>query len=61
MRIKHIDVKFHYLQERVAAIAANEIDIKYVNMKNNLVDVFTKALPAKSFLVMCELMGVHPL
>jgi len=55
-RVKHIDVKFHYIRERVAA---NEIEVKYVNTKDNLADAFTKALPAKSFEAMRELMGVR--
>ena len=54
-RVKHIDIKFHYIQERVAV---NEIEVKYINTKDNLADAFTKALPAKSFLSMRELMGV---
>ena len=55
--VKHIDVKFHYIRGRVAA---NEIEVKYVNIKDNLVDAFTKALPARLFQTMRHLMGVRP-
>lgn len=45
-RVKHIDIKYHFLQERVAS---KEIMIRYINMKENVTDLFTKALPTPQF------------
>ena len=39
MQVKHIDVKFHYIRERVAE---NEIEVKYMNTKDNLADASGK-------------------
>ena len=55
-RVKHIDIKHHYIRE---CVAANEIEVKYVNTKDNIADAFTKALPAGTFQSMCHLMGVR--
>ncbi|KNZ79968.1 Copia protein [Termitomyces sp. J132] len=44
--IKHVDIKYHFLREH---IALKEIIIRYVNTKNNVADIFTKALPTPQF------------
>ena len=54
-QVKHINVKYHYIRE---CVTANEIEVKYVNTKDNVADAFTKALPARSFQSMHHLMGV---
>jgi hypothetical protein len=42
-RSKHIDIRYHFLRERVAA---NEVVIEHVPTERNTADLFTKNLPA---------------
>ena len=45
-RVKHIDIKYHYLREQ----AENKIlKLQYINMNDNLADIFTKALEGSKF------------
>jgi hypothetical protein len=41
-RTKHIDVKYHYIRERVEN---REIEVTFVPTEAQLADIFTKALP----------------
>ena len=43
---KHIEVRFHYIREQVQK---KKIDIIYVDTKNQLADVLTKAVDGISF------------
>jgi histone deacetylase 1/2 len=45
-RTKHIEVDFHFVRERVAMKA---LDIRFINSKDQLADIFTKALPVEAF------------
>jgi hypothetical protein len=45
-RVKHIDIKHHFLRERVQS---NEISLSYINTNDNIADIFTKALDTKKF------------
>lgn len=45
-RTKHIKVAYHFIRERYED---NEIDVKYVSTKEQLADIFTKALPNANF------------
>ena len=45
-RTKHIEIDFHFVRERVAE---KKLDIRFIPSKDQVVDGFTKALPAKSF------------
>lgn len=45
-KTKHIDVKFHFIREKVKR---KLIVIKYVQSSNQLADIFTKALPVAKF------------
>ena len=54
-QVKHVDIKYHFLRERVAS---NEIRLKYINTKDNIVDIFTKALPTPSFTRLRAMMGL---
>jgi hypothetical protein len=45
-RVKHIDLKFHFLREQVQA---NELTLRYVNTNDNIADIFTKALEKPKF------------
>jgi kynurenine formamidase len=41
-RTKHIDIQHHFVCEK---LVSNEIEIQYCTTKDNLADLFTKALP----------------
>ncbi|GLB33225.1 putative protein with domain of unknown function (DUF4219) [Lyophyllum shimeji] len=55
-RVKHVDIKYHFLRERVQS---GEITVKYINTKDNVADLFTKALPSPLFLRLRPLLGLH--
>ena len=54
-RTKHIDIKFHFIRER---IASNELKVVYCNSNDMLADVMTKALPKDQFLKLRKLLNV---
>jgi hypothetical protein len=43
-RIKHIEIDYHFVRERVAN---NSLAIRFISTKDQLADGFTKALPIK--------------
>jgi histone deacetylase 1/2 len=45
-RIKHIEIDYHFVRERVAQ---NRLDIRFISTKDQVADGFTKALPVKGF------------
>jgi hypothetical protein len=45
-RIKHIDIKYHFLRERIQSA---DLHLNYINTKHNVTDMFTKALDVKQF------------
>lgn len=45
-RSKHIDVRFHFISEKVKE---NSINIKYCNTSDQIADIFTKPLGAIKF------------
>jgi hypothetical protein len=44
--IKHIDIRYHFLREHQQR---EDIEIAYVNTKNQLADILTKPLDEKTF------------
>ena len=54
-RTKHIDIKYHFLRERVNM---GEISLKYVNTNDNLSDIFTKAIEHRRFTRLRDLLGL---
>jgi len=54
-RVKHIDIKYHFIRERVQS---NEINVSYINTKDNIADAFTKALAAPTFERLRGFMGL---
>jgi hypothetical protein len=54
-RIKHIDIREHYIRERVAA---GDIDIHHVPSAKNLADIFTKILPRDAHLTIVRALGL---
>ena len=54
-RVKHIDIKYHFLRERVNM---GEITLKYINTNDNIADIFTKALEHRRFTRLRNLLGL---
>ena len=55
-RTKHIDIRYHFIRE---AVENGTITLKYVPSKENLADVFTKALPRNEFEHFVKKLGLH--
>ena len=46
-RIKHIEVDFHFVRERVLC---KDLEVKFVSTVDQLADIFTKSLPTQRFI-----------
>ena len=57
-KIKHIAIKYHYVRELVQD---KEVKMEYVNTKEKIVDIFTKALPKDAHEYLRAKLGVIPL
>lgn len=57
-RTKHIELKYHFLRERVQD---KEVKMEYVKSKDQLADIFTKPLPKATFEFLTSKLGVRPL
>ena len=55
-RTKHIDIRYHFIRE---SISREIIEIRYCPTENMVADIFTKALPVKTFEHLRTLLGVH--
>ena len=55
-RTKHIDIRYHFIRE---SISREIIKIRYCPTGNMVADIFTKALPVKTFEHLQTLLGVH--
>lgn len=53
IRIKHIDIEYHYVREKVAS---RQIEVKYIPTELQRADMFTKALPRAQFNKFCDLL-----
>lgn len=45
-RTKHIDIRHHLLRDHVLK---GDVEVSFVDMHNQLADIFTKPLPKESF------------
>jgi hypothetical protein len=54
-RTKHINVAYHFIRERVAS---NDATLSYVQLKENLADLFTKAVETFQHRYLCEKLGL---
>ena len=54
-RIKHIDIKYHWIRE---AVADDKISLKYLFISKMVADGLTKPLIAKKFAVFLGMMGM---
>ncbi len=50
-RTQHINIKYHYLQEKVASL---EIEFKYCPTEQMLADILTKALSQTKASILCR-------
>ena len=57
-KTKHIAIKYHFFRELVQD---KEIRLEYVHTKEQIADIFTKALPKDAFLYLKDKLGVMPL
>jgi hypothetical protein len=55
-RVKHMDIKYYFLWERVIA---GDFILHYIHTKNNLADIFTKALEPTKFNFLRPLLGLQ--
>ena len=54
-RTKHIDIKHHFTRENVEN---GKVQVDYVDTKNQLADLLTKALGTKTLKFLCEKSGI---
>ena len=54
---KHLSIKYHFIKERVKT---GEIDLAYIESKNQIADVFTKSLPRQQFERLRKMLKVVP-
>ena len=57
-KTKHIAIKYHVLREKVAE---KQIRLEYINTKEQIADIFTKALTMDTFEYQRGMLGVMPL
>ena len=54
-RSKHVDIKYHFVREQVAA---GTVELQYCQSKNMVADLLTKGLPSTQFVRLREMLGV---
>lgn len=54
-RLKHVDIKYNFIRDLVEK---NRIEVQYINTKEQLADIFTKALPRDSHEKFCQKLGL---
>jgi len=54
-RTKHIKVHYHFIREKVLA---KEIDLIHISTKNQVVDIFTKALGTNKLRKFRKMLGI---
>ena len=55
---KHIAIKYHFVKELAQD---KEVKMEYINTKEKIVDIFTKALPKDAYEYLRGKLGVRPL
>ncbi|KAE9286444.1 hypothetical protein PF008_g26661 [Phytophthora fragariae] len=56
-RTKHIDIRYHFIREKVVS---NEVELEYVDTKNQLADFMTKGLSSKTLRYLMMRSNVSP-
>ena len=57
-KTKYIVIKYHVLREKVVE---KQIRLEYINTKEHIADISTKALPKETFEYLRGMLGVMPL
>ena len=55
-RVKHVDIKYHFLHERVHS---GDLKLSYINTHNNVANIFTKAPNTVKFEKLHEFLGLN--
>ena len=55
-RMKHIDIWYHFIHK---VITWNIIEVRYYPTQHMVTDIFTKALPMKTFKKLHTLLGIY--
>ena len=53
---KHINICYHFIQE---AITKNILEVRYCPTQHMITNIFTKALPVKTFKQLCILLSIY--
>ncbi|KAE9180698.1 hypothetical protein PF005_g23177 [Phytophthora fragariae] len=56
-RTKHIDIRYHFIREKVVS---NEVEMEYMDTKNQLADFMTKGLSSKTLRYLMMRSNVGP-
>ena len=54
-RSKHIEIRYHFIREHVAN---EDVNLEYINIENQLADIFTKPLREDKFCALRRELGV---
>ena len=57
-KTKHIAIKYHYVRELVQD---KVVKMEYINTKEKIADIFTKAIPKDAYEYLRDKLGVIPL
>ena len=55
VRTKHIDIHYHFIHD---CVGNGKVLVKYILSKDNILDIFTKALPKQRFTNLTEWLGL---
>jgi hypothetical protein len=56
IKVKHIDIRYHYIRERVEE---GDIEVRRIASANNIADMFTKQLPRVAFQKHCAALRLY--
>lgn len=56
-RTKHIEIDYHFVRDKVAS---NQLQVNFISTKDQIADIFTKALPGPRFEFLRDKLNVVP-
>lgn len=57
-RTKHVEIDYHFVRDKVAS---GELAVQFISSKDQLADIFTKALPSTHFTFLWDKLNLVPL